>query len=83
MVFFQKITLFQLESEFSMFLAFFELHNISFAQNFQIFIFLAIKFPSMTNFIPKPLATKIVIKEGCFWYLWNAKDKNIYLKVHF
>ena len=33
----------------------------------------------MTNFIPKPLATKIVIKGGCFWYLWTTKDQNIYL----
>ena len=37
----------------------------------------------MTNFIPKLLATKKVTKGGCFWYLWTAKDQNIYSKVHF
>ena len=44
-----------------------------FAQNFQIFIVLVIKYPLMTNFIPQPMVTKIVIKGGCFWYLWTAK----------
>ena len=29
----------------------FEVHNIGFAQNFQIFNFLPINFPSITNFI--------------------------------
>ena len=48
-----------------------------------IFHLFSYKFLSMTNFIPEPLATKIVIKGGCTWYLWTAKDQNSFLKVHF
>ena len=57
----------------------FEVHNIGFAQNFQIFNFLPINFPSMTNFIDWPLAANIVLKRDCFGYKWTAKDQNIYL----
>ena len=57
----------------------FEVHNIDFAQNFQIFTFLTINFPSMINFICWPLAANIVLKRDCFWYQWTAKDQNIYL----
>ena len=53
-----------------------------FFPKFQFFIFLAIKFLMITNFIPEPLATKIAIKGGCIWYLWTAKDQNSFLKVH-
>ena len=41
-----------------MFLAFFDVHNIHFAKNFQIFNFFAIGFSSMTNFIPQLLVAK-------------------------
>ena len=79
--FFQKIIRFLLESEFYMFLAFFfEVYNICFAQNFQIFIIFAIKFPSKSTFILKSPAAKIVIKGGYLGYLWTAKDQNIYLR---
>ena len=57
----------------------FEVHNVGFAQNFQIFTFLPINFPLMTNFIRWPLAANVVIKSDCFWYQWTAKDQNIYL----
>ena len=33
----------------------------------------------MTNFIFLLVAAKIVIKSGCFWYLWTTKNHNIYL----
>ena len=56
------------------------IHNISVAKKFQILIFLAIKFPLMTNSIPWPLVAKIVIKGDWFWCLWRAKVQNIYLK---
>ena len=57
----------------------FEVHNVGFAQNFQIFTFLPINFPLMTNFIRWPLVASIIIKSDCFWYQWTAKDQNIYL----
>ena len=81
--FFKKSYFLNLNLNFICFQLFFELHNISFAQNFQIFIFLAIKFPLMTNSIPWPLAAKIVIRGDCFGYLWTDKDQNIYLRSSF
>ena len=39
--------------------------------------FLAEKFSAMTNFIPGPIAAKIITLGGCFGYLWTAKDQNI------
>ena len=49
-----------------MFLAFFDVHNIHFAKNFQIFNYFAIRFSSMTNFIPQPLAAKKIVKRDLF-----------------
>ena len=40
-------------------------------------------FQSITNFIPQPLTTKIVIKSDHFWYLWTAKDQNFALRPIF
>ena len=57
----------------------FEVNNIGFAKNFQIFNFLPISFPSMIDLIREPLAANIVLKRDCFWYQWRAKDQNIYL----
>ena len=37
----------------------------------------------MTNYIPQPLAAKIVIKKDYFWYLWTAKDQNFALRTIF
>ena len=64
-----------------MFFAFFEDNNICFVQNFQIFSFLAVRFSSMTNFIPRPPAAKKIIKSDYFWYLWTGKVQNIYLRI--
>ena len=75
----KQIIVFICKSDFYMFSAF-EVHNICFRQNFQIFVFLSIKFSSMTNVIPWPLAAEIVIKRDCVWYLWPDKDQNIYLR---
>ena len=69
------------ESEFYMFFAFFEVNNICVVQSFQIFSFFAIRFPSMTNFIPRPPAVKKIIKSDYFWYLWTGKVQNIYLRI--
>ena len=41
------------------------------------------KCPSKTTFILWPLAAKIVIKGGFFWYLQTAKDQNIHLRSRF
>ena len=57
----------------------FEVHNIGFAQIFQIFNFFPINFSSMTNFIRRHLVANIVLKRDCFWYQWTPKDQNIYL----
>ena len=40
----------------------FEVHDMGFAQNLKFFISLAIDFPFMINFIPRPLAAKIIIR---------------------
>ena len=61
----------------------FEVYNNCFFQNFQIFIFLAMKFPSITTFILWPLVAKIVIIGDYFKYLWTAKHQNIYLRSSF
>lgn len=37
----------------------------------------------MTNFIPQPLASKVVIIGCCFWYIWIAKDQNLILRAIF
>ena len=79
---FQKFLIFQLQYEFYTFEAFFELHNISFDQILRFSFFLAIRFPLMTSSIPCPIAAKIVIKGDCFWYIWTAKDQNIYLRSY-
>ena len=34
----------------------------------------------MTNFIPGPIAAKIITLGGYFGYLWTAKDQNINLR---
>ena len=81
MIFSQKIIPFQPESQFYMFFAFFEVNNICFVQNFQIFSFLAIRFPLIINFIPRPPAAKKIIKSDYFWYLWTGKVHNIYLRI--
>ena len=82
-VFFNKIMFFLLESEVDMFLAFFEVYNICFAQNFKFFIFLPLKFPMITTFILWPLATKMVIKRDYIRYLWTTKDQNNHLRSSF
>ena len=61
----------------------FDVHNIHFAQIFQIFNFFAIRFSSMTNFIPPPLAAQKIVKRYLFWYLWTSQVQNIYLKINF
>ena len=51
-VFIQTFLFYQLVSEFYMFLAFFWATIHKFCSKFQFFIFLAVKFPSLTNSIP-------------------------------
>ena len=63
-----------------MFLAFFGVHKIYFPQNFEIFIFLAVKFSLMLDFIFSFLVAKLVIKGCCFWSLWTASDQNLCLR---
>ena len=67
LVFFSRILLFHPESEFYMFLAFSEVYNMCFAQNFQIFFFLALKFLWKTNSLLQLLGTKIIIKGDLFF----------------
>ena len=45
--------------------------------------FSAKKILSMTNFIPGPIAAKIITLGGCFGYLWTAKDQNINFRSSF
>ena len=75
--FFKKINFFKLNLNSTHFKLFLKVHNIEFAQNFEVFIFLAMNFSSMTNFILQPLVTKIIIIGNGFCYLQTAKDQNI------
>ena len=45
------------------------------------FSFFTIEFLSMTKFFPRPLTAKIIIKKGCFWYVWIGKDQNFALRT--
>ena len=55
----------------------FDMHIIYFPQNFEIFIFFAIKFSSICNVSPFALVAKLVFKGCCFGYLWTAKHHNL------
>ena len=61
--FFKKSNFFKLNLNSTCSKLSFKVHNIEFVQNFEIFIFLAKNFSSMTNFIPWPLAAKLIIKK--------------------
>ena len=45
------------------------------------FSFFTIEFLSITKFFPRPLTAKIIIKKGCFWYVWIGKDQNFALRT--
>ena len=45
------------------------------------FSFFTIELLSMTKFFPRPLTAKIIIKKGCFWYVWIGKDQNFALRT--
>ena len=77
--FFEISYFFNLNMNSTCFQLSFDVHNIYFPQNFISFIFLAIKFTSLTIFIPPPLAAKLVIRGPCFGYLWTARDQNLHL----
>ena len=77
-IFFQKSNCFKLNLNSTCSKLFFKVHNIEFVQNFEFFIFLAINFSLLSNFIPWPLAAKLIIKGECFYYQWTAKDQNIH-----
>ena len=54
---------------------------MSFGQN-SIFHFFTIKFLLVTKFFPQPLTAKMIIIEGCFWYVWIGKDQNFALRTN-
>ena len=58
----------------------FEVYYTSVAQNLKFRPFLAWKIWFLTFVIWQLIAAKIYPIEGCFWYLWKAKDQNIYLR---
>ena len=45
------------------------------------FSFFTIEFLSITKFFLRPLMAKLIIKKGCFWYVWIGKDQNFALRT--
>ena len=80
LIFFSKSYFFNLNLNSTCYLLCFDIYIIYFPQNFEIFIFFAIKFSSICNVSPPTLVAKLVFKGCRFGYLWTARDQNLYLR---
>ena len=61
----------------------FEVYISCLAQNLKFWPFLVWKISFLTFVIWQLVAAKVYNWRGCFWCLWKAKDRNIYLRTSF